>query len=131
MGELLRTLKDRSLTVPEVRLTPEALGGLIVLVDNGTISSSIAKDVFGKMFDSGRSAADIVQSEGLAQIGDESALLAAVRDVVAGNAPAVSQYRAGKGATFGFLVGQVMKATGGKANPKLASQLLKRELEQS
>jgi aspartyl-tRNA(Asn)/glutamyl-tRNA(Gln) amidotransferase subunit B len=131
MGELLRTLKDQSLAISEVRLTPEALGGLIVLIENGTISSSIAKDVFGKMLDSGRSAADIVHSEGLAQIGDESALLAAVRQVIAGNATAVAQYHAGKGATFGFLVGQVMKSTGGKANPKLASQLLKRELEQS
>jgi aspartyl-tRNA(Asn)/glutamyl-tRNA(Gln) amidotransferase subunit B len=130
MGEFLRTLKDRSLGISEVRLTPEALGGLIRLVDNGTISSSIAKDVFAKMFDSGRSAAEIVQSEGLAQIGDESALLGIVRDVMAANASAVAQYRAGKGATFGFLVGQVMKGSGGKANPKLASQLMKRELEQ-
>lgn len=130
MGELLRTLKERDQTIADVPLTPEALGGLIRLVEQGTISSSIAKEVFAKMYDSGRSAEEIVKAEGLAQIDDESALLAIVRQVLAANADAVSQYRAGKTQTFGFLVGQVMKGSGGKAHPKLANQLLKRELEQ-
>ena len=83
------------------------------------------KDVFAKMYDSGRSADDIVAAEGLAQIGDEGALLAIVRDVIARNADAVAQYRAGKQQTFGFLVGQVMKASGGKANPKVVNELLR------
>lgn len=129
MGELLRTMNERNVAIAGVPLTPEALAGLIRLVDKGTISSSIAKDVFGRMYDSGQSADDIVAAEGLAQIDDESALLAVVREVVARHPDAVAQFRAGKQATFGFLVGQVMKGTGGKANPKLATQLLRRELE--
>jgi aspartyl-tRNA(Asn)/glutamyl-tRNA(Gln) amidotransferase subunit B len=129
MGELLRTVKERSLSIADVTLAPAALAGLISLIDKGTISSSIAKDVFAKMFDSGRSADEIVQTEGLAQIGDESALLAIVRDVIGRNVDAVTQYRAGKNQTFGFLVGQVMKGSRGKANPKMANDLLKRELD--
>ena len=128
MGELLRTMNERGQAMADVPLTPGRLAGLIQLIDRGTISSSIAKDVFAKMYDSGRAADDIVAAEGLAQIGDESALLAIVRDVVAANADAVAQYRAGKQQTFGFLVGQVMKGSKGKANPKLANDLLKREL---
>jgi aspartyl-tRNA(Asn)/glutamyl-tRNA(Gln) amidotransferase subunit B len=83
------------------------------------------------MYDSGRTAGDIVAAEGLAQIGDESALASIVEEVLARHADAVAQYRAGKTATFGFLVGQVMKGTGGKANPKLANQILRRELERT
>jgi len=128
MGEVLRTLNERGETIDHVPLAPETLAGLIALIDTGTISSSIAKDVFGKMYDSGRSAEAIVTAEGLAQIGDEDVLVAIVRDVVGTHADAVAQYRAGKHQTFGFLVGQVMKGSAGKANPKLASDLLKREL---
>jgi aspartyl-tRNA(Asn)/glutamyl-tRNA(Gln) amidotransferase subunit B len=129
MGELLRTMNERTMTIAEVPLTPEALASLIALVGKGTISNAIAKDVFGKMFDSGRTADEIVAADGLAQIGDEGALLAIVHDVISRNADAVEQYRAGKNQTFGFLVGQVMKGSGGKANPKLANSLLKRELD--
>ena len=128
MGELLRTMKERGQDAATQPLRPERLAGLITLIDNGTISSSIAKDVFGKMYESGRSAEEIVAAEGLAQIGDESALLEIIRGVIAANADAVAQYRAGKTQTFGFLVGQVMKASKGKANPKLASELLRKEL---
>ena len=129
MGELLRTLKEHGTSITEVPLSPRALAGLVRLVDRGALSSSLAKDVFAKMYDSGRSAEDIVAADGLAQIDDETAVLALVRDVMARHSDAVAQYRAGKNATFGFLVGQVMKGSGGKANPKLANQLLKRELE--
>jgi aspartyl-tRNA(Asn)/glutamyl-tRNA(Gln) amidotransferase subunit B len=129
MGELLRTLKERGTPLDAVPLAPRALAGLVRLVDRGAISGSIAKEVFAKMYESGRSADEIVAEEGLAQIGDESALTGIVRDVIAANADAVAQYRAGKQATFGFLVGQVMKRSGGKANPRLANQLLKRELD--
>jgi aspartyl-tRNA(Asn)/glutamyl-tRNA(Gln) amidotransferase subunit B len=128
MGELLRTLKERGVAIEEVPLAPSALAGLIALVEKGTISSTIAKDVFAKMYDSGRSADDIVRADGLAQNSDEGALLAIVRDVIGKNSDAAAQYRAGKSQTFGYLVGQVMKASGGKANPKLANELLKREL---
>src|SRR5688572_31015428 len=129
MGEVLRTMNDRGQNMAAMPLTAPVLAGLIALIDKGTISNAIAKDVFAKMYDSGRSADDIVTAEGMAQIGDEAAVIAIIRDVMAKNGDAVAQYRAGKAQTFGFLVGQVMKGSGGKANPKLANQLLKRELE--
>src|SRR5688572_16363528 len=129
MGELLRTLNERGTAVADVPLEPGALAGLIALVDKGTISNAIAKDIFPKMYESGRSAADIVAAEGLAQNSDESAVLEIVRSVMAANAETVAQYRAGSQKTFGFLVGQVMKGSGGKANPKLANALLKRGLD--
>jgi aspartyl-tRNA(Asn)/glutamyl-tRNA(Gln) amidotransferase subunit B len=130
MGETLRKLKEPGVTMSDLeRIPPPSLAGLITLVDTGAISHAIAKDVFAKMYDSGRSADEIVAAEGLAQIGDEDAVVGIVRDVLARNADAVAQYRSGKTQTFGFLVGQVMKASGGKANPKLANQMLKKELE--
>jgi aspartyl-tRNA(Asn)/glutamyl-tRNA(Gln) amidotransferase subunit B len=129
MGELLRTLKERDQEIADVPMPPPALAGLIALIDKGTISTSVAKGVFATMYDSGRSAADIVREEGLAQNSDEGALSAIVTEVLSLNADAAAQYRAGKKQTFGFIVGQVMKKSGGKANPKLASDLVKRALE--
>ena len=129
MGELSRVMNERGIDVTESPVTPAALAGLITLIERGTINSAIAKDVFARMIESGRDAGEIVHAEGLAQIGDESAIVGAIRDVLAKNADAVGQYRAGKQQTFGFLVGQVMKATKGKANPRLANELLKRELD--
>ena len=131
MGELLRVLNDRGHTITGVPLTPRALAGLIALIDAGTISSSIAKEVFATMYDSGRAAAEIVAAEGLGQIGDEAALLSMVREVLGAHASTVAQYRSGKTATFGFLVGQVMKGSGGRGNPTLINQLLRRELDRS
>jgi aspartyl-tRNA(Asn)/glutamyl-tRNA(Gln) amidotransferase subunit B len=90
MGELLRTLNERGTAVADVPLQPAALAGLIALVDKGTISNAIAKDVFPKMYASGRSAADIVAAEGLAQNSDESAVLEIVRAVMAANAETVA-----------------------------------------
>jgi aspartyl-tRNA(Asn)/glutamyl-tRNA(Gln) amidotransferase subunit B len=111
------------------RLSPSALAGLLALVANGTVSGSIAKDVFDKMFASGRTAAEIVSAEGLTQIDDESAIRPLVDHVLSTHADAVAQYRAGKTTTFGFLVGQVMKAAAGKANPKRVNELLRKMLE--
>jgi aspartyl-tRNA(Asn)/glutamyl-tRNA(Gln) amidotransferase subunit B len=129
MGEILRTMKERGIGIEQIPVTPEALAGLIKLVDRGTISSTVAKDVFGKMYDTGRSAEDIVQSEGLAQVGDEDALLGLVREAIAANPDAVAQFRKGRNNAFGFLVGAVMKASRGKANPKVVNELLRRELQ--
>jgi aspartyl-tRNA(Asn)/glutamyl-tRNA(Gln) amidotransferase subunit B len=129
MGELLRTMKERGVDIAQVPLEPAALAGLIALVDKGTISNAMAKDVFARMYDTRRSADDIVAADGLAQNSDEGALLAIVRAVIANNADAAAQYRAGQHKAFGFLVGQVMKGSGGKANPKLANELLRRELQ--
>ena len=131
MGEFTRKMNEMGVDVGDVPLTPGALAGLIGLIDSGTISGSIAKDVFEKMWATGRPADVIVSAEGLARIDDESALEAAVRDVMAANASAVTQYRAGKQQTFGFLVGQVMKVTKGKANPALVNSLMKRLLDQA
>jgi aspartyl-tRNA(Asn)/glutamyl-tRNA(Gln) amidotransferase subunit B len=128
MGELLRTMKERDVEVAQVPLTPEALAGLIRLVEKGTISSSVAKDVFARMWESGRSPDDIVQAEGLAQTSDESALLAIVKDVLVQNPDAIAQVRAGRNNAFGFLVGQAMKASKGKGNPKVINELLRKEL---
>jgi len=109
-------------------LKPARLAGLLVLVGKGTISGSMAKEVFEKMLATGRSADDIVRAEGLAQIDDESQILGLITGVLDKNADAVAQYRSGKTNAFGFLVGQVMKATAGKANPSRVNELLKRAL---
>ena len=128
-GEVARKLNELGDGFDRERVSPRALAGLIGLVERGTISASIAKAVFEKMYDSGRGAGEIVEAEGLAQIGDEGELLGAVRAVVGANRDAVTQYRNGKTSTLGFLVGQVMKKTGGKANPRLVNELMRRELD--
>jgi aspartyl-tRNA(Asn)/glutamyl-tRNA(Gln) amidotransferase subunit B len=128
MGELLRTMKERDVSIEQVPLTAAALAGLIQMVDRGTISSTVAKDVFARMYDSGRSADEIVQAEGLAQNSDADALLSYVRDAIKASPDAVDQLRKGRNNAFGFLVGHVMKASRGKANPKLVNDLLRKEL---
>jgi aspartyl-tRNA(Asn)/glutamyl-tRNA(Gln) amidotransferase subunit B len=129
MGELTRKVNELGIGIEAASIEPEALAGLIRLVDSGTITGPIAKDVFEKMYASGQSADAIVAAEGLASINDDAALEAAVRDAIAANPTAVAQYRAGKQQTFGFLVGQVMKATRGKANPAIVNALMKKMLE--
>jgi aspartyl-tRNA(Asn)/glutamyl-tRNA(Gln) amidotransferase subunit B len=128
-GEMSRKMNELGERFDRGRVTAAALAGLIAVVENGTISASIGKSVFEKMYETGRSADAIVAADGLAQIGDEGALLGSIAAVIDAHQDAVAQYRGGKTGTFGFLVGQVMKATGGKANPKLVNALLKRELE--
>jgi aspartyl-tRNA(Asn)/glutamyl-tRNA(Gln) amidotransferase subunit B len=128
-GEVARKLNELGERFDRQRVSARGLAGLIDLVDKSTISASIGKTVFDKMYETGRSAEEIVTAEGLAQIGDEQAILSSVRTVIGANQDAVAQIRNGKTGTFGFLVGQVMKATGGKANPKLVNELLRRELD--
>jgi len=128
-GEVARKVNELGDRFDRGRVTASALAGLIGIVEKGTISASIGKAVFEKMYDSGRSADEIVGAEGLAQIGDEGALMTSVASVIQANQDAVAQYRSGKTGTFGFLVGQVMKATDGKANPRLVNDLLRRELD--
>jgi aspartyl-tRNA(Asn)/glutamyl-tRNA(Gln) amidotransferase subunit B len=129
MGELTRKMNELGIGIESVPLTPEALAGLIRLIDSGTITGHIAKDVFEKMFASGQSAEAIVAAEGLASLTDDAAVEAAVRETIAANATAVAQYRAGKQQTFGFLVGQVMKATRGKAKPAVVNAIMKKMLD--
>jgi aspartyl-tRNA(Asn)/glutamyl-tRNA(Gln) amidotransferase subunit B len=128
MGEVLRAMKERDVSIEQIPLSPQALAGLIQLVDRGVISSTVAKDVFAKMYDTGGTAAAIVEREGLAQIGDADALLGIVREAIANSPDAVEQLRKGRNNAFGFLVGTVMKASKGKANPKVVNELLKKEL---
>ena len=129
MGEVTRKMNEDGTGIEQVPLTPDALAGLIRLVDSGTISGPSGKQVFEKMYSSGRSAREIVDADGLAQIDDEGAVHAAVSKVLAAHGDAVKQYRAGKKQTYGFLVGQVIKSMGGKANPALVNTLVRRELD--
>jgi len=111
-------------------ITPERLAGLLKLVEAGTISGKIAKDVFQKMFVSGEDARVIVSREGLTQVADEAALGAVIDRVIAQNPKAIEDYRRGKTVAAKALVGQVMKATGGKANPGIVNRLLEEKLSQ-
>jgi aspartyl-tRNA(Asn)/glutamyl-tRNA(Gln) amidotransferase subunit B len=129
MGELARKMNATGDDITAVPIAPAQLGELITLIDKGTINGPTAKEVFEKMYASKRSAAEIVEKEGLSQVSDDNAIVEMIRGVLAANADAVASYKAGKAASFGFLVGQVMKAAAGKANPKLVNALLKRELE--
>jgi aspartyl-tRNA(Asn)/glutamyl-tRNA(Gln) amidotransferase subunit B len=125
-GEVRRKLKEVGAEhLSAVPFGPEKLAELTKLVDAKTISSSVAKEVFEAMWTSGQSPRAIVDAKGLAQIGDTAALEAIVDGVIAANPDPVAQYRAGKTQTFGFLVGQVMKASKGKANPAIAGEILK------
>ena len=129
MGELARALNASGRDISASPVSPERLAQLLALIDDGTISGAIAKGVFEKMFESHRAAGEIVRDEGLRQIDDDAQIVQLVADVLAANADAVAQYRAGKAATFGFLVGQAMKAASGKANPRRVNALLKKALE--
>jgi aspartyl-tRNA(Asn)/glutamyl-tRNA(Gln) amidotransferase subunit B len=129
MGDLARVLNESGRDIADLPVTPERLAGLLALIENGTISGAIAKGVFDKMVASGSSALDIVQTDGLTQISDEAQIGSLIADVLSRNVDAVEQYRSGKTATLGFLVGQVMKAAAGKANPKRVNELLRKSLD--
>ena len=121
----LPILKERQIEIVQVPLSAEALAGLIAIVEKGTISSTVAKDVFAKMYDTGRSAADIVAADGLAQISDTSSLEPIVQKILDAHPDIVAEIRAGKDRKFQFLVGQVMKEMKGKADPKVVTDLMK------
>jgi aspartyl-tRNA(Asn)/glutamyl-tRNA(Gln) amidotransferase subunit B len=127
-GELFRLLKAIDVGIEAVKITPNALAELLTLVEKGAISISIAKDVFAEMFETGRPALQIVQEKGLAQISDVEELARIVEQVIAENPDPVAEYLGGKEPVLRFLVGQVMKATRGKANPRLVNKLLKEKL---
>jgi aspartyl-tRNA(Asn)/glutamyl-tRNA(Gln) amidotransferase subunit B len=129
MGELTRALKDAGHDIAASPVSPERLAGLVRLIEKGTISGAIAKGVFEKMFTSARTADEIVNAEGLTQIDDESHIQQLIATVMQANADAVKQYRSGKTSAFGFLVGQVMRAASGKANPKRVNESLQRALD--
>ncbi len=130
MSELLRELPgDDERAIEQATVTPARLAGLLRLIDDGTISGKIAKTVFETMVRTGEDAATIVRREGLTQVADAGALAAMVASAIAANPRAVEDYRKGKTAASKALVGHVMKASGGKANPALVSRLVEEALE--
>ena len=129
MGEVLRNMKERAIDISGIPVSPEALAGLIAIVEKGTISSTVAKDVFATMYETGRSAADIVAAEGLAQISDTSSLEPIVQKVIAAHSDIIAEIKQGKDRKFQFLVGQVMKETRGKGDPKIITDLMRRIIE--
>ena len=128
MGELLAELNRSGTAVDRSPVSPERLVSLLKLVDNGTISLKVAREIFPELYASGKSPEQIVKEKGLTQVSDEGALEKIIDDVMAKNPAQVAQYRGGKEAVFGFFVGQVMKGSGGKANPGKVNELLKRKL---
>jgi aspartyl-tRNA(Asn)/glutamyl-tRNA(Gln) amidotransferase subunit B len=131
MGELSGFLNRDSLEVTASRVTAARLAGLLRRMVDGTISGKIAKDVLEAMWDEGLDADAIIEARGLRQITDSGALEAAIRQVMAASPAQLADYRAGKDKLFGYFVGQVMKATQGKANPAQVNELLKKLLAES
>jgi aspartyl-tRNA(Asn)/glutamyl-tRNA(Gln) amidotransferase subunit B len=129
-NDLLRELSAAGKTIADCPIRPSHIAELVTLVDGGQISSTIGKQVFAVMFQSGKSPADIVREKGLAQITDTSAIEKIVSEVLAANSKMVVDYRAGKTAALNALFGQAMRATGGKANPQALRELLTRKLSQ-
>jgi len=129
LSELLRELKNADIEIASCKIKAEDLGALIRLIDDKTISGKIAKDVFAEMFATGKAPAEIVKEKGLVQITDTSAIEKIVDGVIAANPKQVENYRGGRTQLMGFFVGQVLKASGGKANPQAVNDILKKRLE--
>ncbi len=128
MGDLMRFLNEENKFIEECPLRPSQLADMLKLIDKGTISGKIAKTVFEEMYRSGKNAEEIVREKGLVQISDESAIEKMVDEVIAKHSKEVERFRAGDEKLLGFFVGQVMKATKGKANPQMLNELLRRKL---
>ncbi|MEC4888835.1 MAG: Asp-tRNA(Asn)/Glu-tRNA(Gln) amidotransferase subunit GatB [Nitrospira sp.] len=128
MGELTRELNTSGTDVSASPVSPERLVSLLELVDKGTISLKVAREIFPELYSSGKTPEQIVQEKGLTQVSDEGALEAIIDDVLAKSSAQVAQFKEGKPQVVGFLVGQVMKASGGKANPGKVNELLKKKL---
>jgi aspartyl-tRNA(Asn)/glutamyl-tRNA(Gln) amidotransferase subunit B len=134
MTEVMREMKGRESEGGEASfsswpITPSSLAELIRLIDSGTINGKTAKDVFARMWASGESPRAIVEREGLSQVSDTGAIEAAIREVISGSAEQVAAYKKGRTNTIGWFVGQVMKKTGGRANPKIVNDLVKAALD--
>lgn len=129
MGDLLGYLNANGIEFDQVKLTGQSLGEMIGLIEKGTISGKIAKNVFKSMLETGKGPAQIVEEQGLVQISDESALVAIVQNVLANSPQSVADYKAGNEKVVGFVVGQVMKETKGKANPGLVNKIIVEQLK--
>ncbi len=131
MTELIRELNRDERDISDCPVAPRALADMFKLVDDGTISGKIAKTVFAEMYKTSKSAAEIVKEKGLKQVTDEGEIIGIIEKVIADNPQQVEQFRSGKDKVVGFFVGQVMKATQGKANPQMVNELLKKKLSES
>lgn len=129
LTELLGALNVDDKPIAESPLAPVALAELVDLIEDGTISGKIGKDVFEACYKSGGSPAKYIEDKGLRQISSEAELLKIIEQVLAQNPKQTADYRSGKEGLFGFFVGQVMKATGGRANPQLTSELMRKALK--
>ena len=127
--DIFKIINDNQMEPEEIKFTGEQLGKLVLLIDKGTISSTISKKVLTEMFENPSNPEEIVKEKGLVQISDEVAIKEVVNKVISENPQSVIDYRAGKDRALGFLVGQAMKETKGKANPGMLNELLKVELE--
>jgi len=128
MGDILRFLNEEKREIRECPIAPASLAGMIRLIQQGTISGKMAKEVSEAMYRSGKTPQAIIEEKGLVQITDEGALAKTIAEIIGKNSAQVEQYRGGKEKVFGFFVGQAMKATQGKANPQLINDLLKKML---
>jgi len=132
MGDLFRVIKERkldeALSIPEWPVSAGHLAGMIKMIDEGKISGKIAKSVFTDMVESGAAPETIVREKGLEQVSDTASIEAAIDQVIAANTKVVADYRGGNEKSFGFFVGQVMKATQGKASPQIVNEILRKKL---
>jgi aspartyl-tRNA(Asn)/glutamyl-tRNA(Gln) amidotransferase subunit B len=128
MGEVLRELNERKIEIKDFKITPTNLTDLLKQIDEGTISGKMAKEIFAEMAETGKSASQIIKEKRLMQITDQKDLAQIIETVLKENEENVKKYHAGKEKLFGFFVGEVMKKTQGKANPKLVNQILKEKL---
>jgi len=129
MGELSAELNNENLSINESKITSNQLGQLILRIEDGTISGKIAKEIFEKLWSSDNEVDEIIQGEGLEQVTDDKEIESMIDKVINNNPEQLEQYRSGKDRLFGFFVGQVMKASQGKANPKQVNEILRKKLE--
>jgi aspartyl-tRNA(Asn)/glutamyl-tRNA(Gln) amidotransferase subunit B len=130
MGDVSKHLNTADLAIEACPVTPDNLAGMLALIDKGTISGKMAKTVFEEMWTSGKAAEAIVKEKGMVQISDEGAIIAIVDSVLAANPQSVADFKAGKEKAIGFLVGQIMKQTKGRANPEMVNKLLRERISQ-
>ncbi|WP_347491333.1 Asp-tRNA(Asn)/Glu-tRNA(Gln) amidotransferase subunit GatB [Desulfoscipio sp. XC116] len=130
MGDLAKMMNASGREIGDIRISPGKLAKMLQLLDKGTISGKIAKTVFEEMFNTGKDPDKVVEEKGLVQISDTGLIDKVVEEVIAANPKSAEDYRAGKEKAIGFLVGQVMKSTKGKANPGVVNKLLKEKLDQ-
>ena len=129
MGELLKQLKQANLSISQSRISAEDLADLLKKIDSGIISQQNAKDVFEEIFSTGKRAEEIIKEKGLEQINDESEIENLIKEIIEQNPKSVEEYKQGKKKALGFLIGQVMYKTKGKANPKIVNQILIKRME--